>query len=502
MIINAQRHVIAYFNIRKILQKIEYQPQGIKEKLAYSIIYSNIDIQNVRQKSHLADSIPLEGQIQFLLQSELKNLLRVLIMSLPPQKIIIYNSTTLSKSEQYFFALCKEFNPPFEITLRETFREIWPEEISLLTEEEQKVLDLLEDHTLLKEKDEQVLLAVITCAKRAIYNKDYQTAIELLHKIEPHYRHPSISWFLGIGYNFFGETQVSEKYFYQVYHSDDVDRKINACYTLSMLYLRHHPKDLIDIEKGKELLDEALKLIESAPTSTDVVFNRVFNRTGYAFYLYRKNRIDEAIKLLNWGIEQLKSSDFLAVPLHISVLYYNLFQCHRAQGNLEQQLKALDALLELDPKFEVYLLEKAIVCNQLDLLIDAIGILVDVLILNPYNDIAQSLLGKCYYDQGQMEQAEKHFYNAVQLVPSNTKYLYDLFLVLRLRRKNEMILKVVDELALNCWDVEDSAIVLMYAEALAQSPQNSNYQKARTILKTYLQKHPNESQVEKALVVL
>lgn len=117
-----------------------------------------------------------------------------------------------------------------------------------------------------------------------------------------------------------------------------------------MLYLRHHPKYLRLNEKGKMFLNEAYGNFGE----NEISFHKVFNRNGYALYLFRENQVSEAIKLLKEGIKTLSTNKLSEEDnfFHESVLTYNLTQCYIKIGSFENACKYFNRLIEMDPDFQ------------------------------------------------------------------------------------------------------------------------------------------------------
>ena len=80
-----------------------------------------------------------------------------------------------------------------------------------------------------------------------------------------------------------------------------------ANYAKSMLCARHHPPYLRSIDEAGRLLEEAYELFE-AMTEEDnpkLVFEKVFDRNGYALVQFRRGNVDSAVDLVTRGIETL-----------------------------------------------------------------------------------------------------------------------------------------------------------------------------------------------------
>ena len=184
-----------------------------------------------------------------------------------------------------------------------------------------------------------------------------------------------------------------------------------------MLYLRHHPKKLLDLQKGTDYLEAIYPKLFLKPDSKKMQAKRIFNRNGYALSLFKQNKIDEAQQLTEQGIEFFKSSTITYDKFRQSILYYNLFQCLVAKKEFDQAEKTMQHLIGIDPKFFAlyeFLAEFYIKRNQVDKAIATLqqGIGVDDSYFKFYY-----LLGKCAYLQKDHRVAITHFKQAYSLNP-------------------------------------------------------------------------------------
>ncbi len=123
-----------------------------------------------------------------------------------------------------------------------------------------------------------------------------------------------------------------------------------ANYAKSMLYARHHPPYLRSIDEAGRLLEEAYELFE-AMTEEDnpkLVFEKVFNRNGYALVQFRRGNVDSAVDLVTRGIETLDGYSG-SEHLHRAVLMYNRAQCYAALRQWDIAISQYKELIQVDP---------------------------------------------------------------------------------------------------------------------------------------------------------
>ncbi|PNI08652.1 hypothetical protein CXX84_08605 [Arthrobacter sp. AFG7.2] len=223
--------------------------------------------------------------------------------------------------------------------------------------------------------EEQALLAMLPASSRKdhaghivsaafdyVNSGDAWTALNLGHLLQDVEQSPRVWNLMAIAHAMVDETVQAEYYYDRWSTSEDPLDAIRALYGKAMLYARHHPDGLRSLDRSEELLNEAYALVQQldAQQRSDdrVVFDEVFNRNGYALILFRRGQVDEAIRLLRWGIKRLTQTGE-KVAIHRSVLIYNLAQCYKQTGNLTAAIATYTELLDVDPYMPEYHLEAA-----------------------------------------------------------------------------------------------------------------------------------------------
>lgn len=159
---------------------------------------------------------------------------------------------------------------------------------------------------------------------------------------------------IGIASALQNNTKYAEKYLLKWAEHSSAIHKAWAYYSLAMLYARHHHKKHLSLTIAENYLEKSYKILIATPitdeNSNELDFSKIFNRNGLALIYFKKNKILEAIELLNYGIKKLKTSKS-KYKLHKSVLIYNRSQCWNALGNIKNAIKDQKLLVKIDPNY-------------------------------------------------------------------------------------------------------------------------------------------------------
>lgn len=127
---------------------------------------------------------------------------------------------------------------------------------------------------------------------------------------------------------------------------------VSGMYILSLLYSRHLPKTFRNFDKSALYLNKAYQIIlnEKIPLKNRL-FEKVFNRNGYAFILFFEKKYAETVDLMRSLINEIKPfvKENSFGKLHLAVLTYNLFQVYNLSGNTEKAQTTMMELFLLDP---------------------------------------------------------------------------------------------------------------------------------------------------------
>lgn len=226
---------------------------------------------------------------------------------------------------------------------------------------------------------------------------------------------PRVWNLLALSHAMLDRTVEAERYYAFWRMSDKPLDKVRALYGQSMLYARHHPAGLRDLDRSAQFLDTAYALIQDLDPETrageDVRFDEVFNRNGYALVLFRRGQVDEAIDLLEWGIGSLAQTG-PKVSIHRTVLIYNLAQCFKQLGRIDEAVATYQRLLAVDPFMAEYHLEAAKCYALGGNLPQAVECCRDAIEIDPTLAVAWSLLGLYLSQNGDRSDAADAYLEA------------------------------------------------------------------------------------------
>lgn len=289
--------------------------------------------------------------------------------------------------------------------------------VPTLSREESALLEALEDLSDVISRD-----VVWSAAFDYINAGDAWTAVALGRRLSSAEQSPRVWNLLALGAAMLNKTEEAEFYYDKWRSSGGPLDRVKALYGKAMLYARHHPAGIRDLDESGRLLDEAFALLCSLPSALrqqdDVVFEEVFNRNGFALIEFRRGRVREATSLLESGIARLAGTSE-KVAVHRSVLIYNLAQCQRQAGDLVAALETYDRLLEVDPHMPEYWLEAAKCTAAAGQHAEAVAQCRRAIDLDPYVPAAWSLLGLYQGECGRYTDAASAFTEAARLDPDH-----------------------------------------------------------------------------------
>lgn len=425
----ANKHTVGFGPVKALLSKIEFKPLAPYENMALKVLFPLGDHEDPN-KGNLTDSAEFKDQIRFFMKERIArnfiNIQQRIMKEIPYLKINIYKAEELDEGSKLFFdTFCRLRTVEIHYVLGEPKHEDY---VSYFNSRDENSIETLVNKNQISESDFSFLINSI---KIYINSGDSWTAERLLDKVEKHKQTPFINNMKGLVFTLLGRT-VEGEYYYQLWRNsgDDIDL-VRANYAISMLYLRHHPKPLRSLELANKYLDEAYSTLQKISSNEvpQVEFETVFNRNGYALYLFRIGKVEEAMNLIEKGIQKLSNSSKGSF-LHKTVLMYNLAQCHKQLGNHPAAIKYYKELLLLDPYFPEYHAELArcyINCGDIN---KAITSLETARSLNPAIKEVNSLLGFCFNENDDKFKSKEYYKEAWELEPKRTVLAYDYAYVL------------------------------------------------------------------------
>ncbi|MFE6835361.1 tetratricopeptide repeat protein [Streptomyces sp. NPDC057705] len=273
---------------------------------------------------------------------------------------------------------------------------------------------------------------------------DSWTAERILRAVQTQRDTPAIWGRLGLAYTMLGRTLEAEFCYLRWREDSDPLGVAGADYGLSMLYARHHPPVLRSLDRTAEHLEHGYAVLDQVPAddTRDLTFHRVFNRNGYALVEFRRGHIEEAIGHLTEGIAQLRNGSAVH-HMHQTVLIYNLGQCYRRIGRLDEAIATFCDLLEVDGRMPEYHMELAHCHLSAEDFDAALSSLLEARRLGPSIQEAHSLLGFTHLQLGDHTAALASYRAAYELDAQDFEALYDYAYVLAETDQPEAALELV-----------------------------------------------------------
>lgn len=471
MIIHCSRSPFEFAPVRAFLRNVGYKPRSLPEKVAFSLV-DPLDPASLdtRQSSHLTDATTRKAQLRFfserLIHHHVLTLAYAAAQACPSvARIELRRCENLSKTAMLFFRVLGRHLPQCDIRLGfGGVRE--PDEAGLATDAERACEALYyRDSALTDDQFDALFDAAHSCS----YMGDYWTARRLLERLEREKNHTEVNVLLGVAANAAGRGFLAEYYYRRNYRAGDALETIRVCYSLSMLFIRHHAPAFRDVDKGAEFLQEAFELLnELDPHDRDqrLAFRKVFNRNGYALVLFKRKRIHEAIALLDAGLARLEELATGSVALHRSVLMYNRMLCFKALGDFDTEVECFRQLVALDPLYPYYRLDFAKSLLGRGHVTAAIEAADEARAINPFLSESHAILGECYQSLDQNDTAEQHLRRACELDPLNPYHVCKLGQLWNKLDKHELTYRALRRERIDDWsDAEFESATCLQAES-------------------------------------
>lgn len=344
--------------IKTFIKQIAYSPTSLGEQVALSsLVVFDEELQAQLKQASLTDSISHNERIRFFtkdkLISDLSRIAYEIGKAFDFIKITICGYKFLDEKSKCFFELLdlnKNISIQWEYESRKDYREL-----SLYLEKKEYIVEQM--LKLRRDFSKEEYLFLHDVALRYIAAADPWNASFILKKLLVQRESASVLISLGRCCVMEEKNVEGENYFRRALQIGDRGEKVNIYYALSMLYIKHYEKDARDIEKAECFINSAYAILQSATPEefSELTFNKVFNRNGFALVLFKQARIFGAIRILKWGINLLGSiahSDH--VFMHQSVLMYNLALCYSKLNDETQIRRCYKRLFEIDPLYVEY----------------------------------------------------------------------------------------------------------------------------------------------------
>jgi tetratricopeptide (TPR) repeat protein len=391
--LHARRHTVGFGVVKELVARC--RPDGWDEpaRLGLRVVLPTAD-HRPGTRASLTDSARYDDQIRFFLKDRsvraFRNVAQAMARQLGPVTVHVARADALDEGSRLFL---RELAVGAGVTvLQAPGAGAGPAPPSLRSPDgREERIHLLVTAGRALDDDEAAFLK--DEAKRYVNVGDAWTAERLLMRLLDR-SDPQVDNMLGLVHTMLGQTVQAEFFYRRWRRSPQPGDRPRADYALAMLYARHHPPALRDLDRTAALLEEAHgDLLGLTPDDLpDLAFETVFNRNGYALVLFRRGQVDEAIALLESGIRSLPGGRD-GVYLHRTVLMYNLAQCYKALGRLGDAVTTYRQLLEVDGFMPEYRMELARCLLDADLVGEAATELETAAAMDPAIAECWSLLG-------------------------------------------------------------------------------------------------------------
>ncbi|MBD0711536.1 MULTISPECIES: tetratricopeptide repeat protein [unclassified Streptomyces] len=195
---------------------------------------------------------------------------------------------------------------------------------------------------------------------------------------------------------------------------------MKLAYETGMLYARHYPPERRDESLARAWVNQAISISDLLQDPDERAFFSVFNRNGLALVEVRAGRPDEALRLLDEGIERLDRELGLGKrSWHRTGLRYNRAQVNTMSGRLTEALEDYAEILAADEGFSDHYFNRGVILRKLGRAQEAIDEFTRTLRLEPPFPEAYYNRGDARLELGDTEGALADFDRALELEPGH-----------------------------------------------------------------------------------
>ncbi|MFE3074023.1 tetratricopeptide repeat protein [Streptomyces sp. NPDC059247] len=195
---------------------------------------------------------------------------------------------------------------------------------------------------------------------------------------------------------------------------------MKLAYETGMLYARHYPPERRDEGLARAWVNQAISISDLLRDPDERAFFSVFNRNGLALVEVRAGRPDEALRLLDEGIERLDRELGLGKrSWHRTGLRYNRAQVNTMSGRLTEALEDYAEILAADEGFSDHYFNRGVILRKLGRAEEAIDEFTRTLRLEPPFPEAYYNRGDARLELGDAEGALADFDRALELEPGH-----------------------------------------------------------------------------------
>ncbi|MFG2115453.1 tetratricopeptide repeat protein [Streptomyces sp. NPDC048718] len=195
---------------------------------------------------------------------------------------------------------------------------------------------------------------------------------------------------------------------------------MKLAYETGMLYARHYPPERRDESLARAWVNQAISISDLLPDPDERAFFSVFNRNGLALVEVRAGRPDEALRLLDEGIERLDRELGLGKrSWHRTGLRYNRAQVNTMSGRLTEALEDYAEILAADEGFSDHYFNRGVILRKLGRAQEAVDEFTRTLSLEPPFPEAFYNRGDARLELGDAKGALADFDRALELDPGH-----------------------------------------------------------------------------------
>lgn len=199
---------------------------------------------------------------------------------------------------------------------------------------------------------------------------------------------------------------------------------MKLAYETAMLYARHHAPAKRDPELARAWVNQAIAIASLLEDPAERTFFSVFNRNGLALIATRTGGMDEALRLLDEGIERLDKEMGLGErSWHRVGLRYNRAQVNAMSGRLEDALDDYAHIMAIDDDFSDHYFNRGNILRRMGRTEEALADYEHALTLEPPFPEAHYNCGDARLELGDVEGALREFDRVLVLEPGNVDAL-------------------------------------------------------------------------------
>jgi tetratricopeptide (TPR) repeat protein len=199
---------------------------------------------------------------------------------------------------------------------------------------------------------------------------------------------------------------------------------MSLAYETGMLYARHFPPERRDERRARAWVNQAIAISDLLPDPKERAFYSVFNRNGLALVEVRAGRPDEALRLLDEGIQRLDRELGIGERTwHRVGLRYNRAQVNGMSGRLEDALADYASIIDADSDFADHYFNRGSMLRRLGRIEEAIADYERALALEPPFPEAHYNRGEARLELGDTEEALADFDRTLELEPGHLEAL-------------------------------------------------------------------------------